>query len=56
MTQYYREVDESRASEEGVKKFTFCSPQDFVVQTKFLEPIKTLEALAEFDAKYSPKG
>lgn len=55
-TEHYREVDESRANEEGIRKFSFFDPNDFVVQTKFLERIKTVEALAEFDAKYPPKG
>ena len=55
ITEYYREVDESRANEEGIKKFSYCSPDDFVIKTKLLERIKTVEALAEFDAKYFSK-
>ena len=51
-TTYYREVDESRANEEGIKKFTSCRPEDFVMVTKYLEPIKMKEPLSEFFEKY----
>ena len=51
-TIYYREVDESRANEEGIKKFSYYKPEDFVMAIKYLEPIKMKEPLSEFYEKH----
>ena len=44
-TAYYRVVDESRANEEGVRKWTYYSPLDFVPVTKYFKPIEMVEAV-----------